>query len=99
MKAEIQAGDISRTEEELLEDSTAVWLELDHHKGVRGHKYNGLSVSLETDPAKNEDGLIAREAKIFWEEIGMAAERDAIIAEVNEKVDSGEWVWGDLRNP
>ena len=98
-KAEIIAGDISRTEEELLEDSTAVWLELDHHKGVRGHKYNGLSVSLETDPAKNEDDLIAREAKFFWDEIGMAAERDAIIAEVNAKVDSGEWVWADLRNP
>ena len=98
-KAEILAGDISRTEEELLEDSTAVWLTLDHLKGVRGHKYSGLSVSLETDPAKSEDDLIAREAKLFWEETGMAAERDAIIAEVNAKVDSGEWVWADLRNP
>ena len=98
-KAELQAGDISRTEEELLEDSTSVWLTLDHLKGVQGHKYNGLSVSLETDPAKNEDDLIAREAKLFWEEIGMAAERVAIIEEVNAKVDSGEWVWADLRKP
>ena len=37
---------------------------MDHLKGVQGHKYNGLSVSLETDPAKNEDYLIAREAKL-----------------------------------
>ncbi len=55
----IDPGCISRTPQCVLDDATSVWQLMDHCKGVRGHMYNALSISLHGD----EDKWISRAAK------------------------------------
>jgi hypothetical protein len=59
---------------------------VDHTRGLRGHKKVGLNNALDG----SEDQHITREARLFWLEADMAAERVKAIAEVDALVDSGE---------
>lgn len=70
-KQVLDPSDISRTNQEVLDDVAATWLTLDHTEGVRGHKRTGLSVKLDG----SEDHMITREAGEFWKECQMPLRR------------------------
>ena len=82
-------GNISRTRQQVVEDAVATWLALDHEQGVDGHKRVGLSVDLFGD----EDLLVARDAKIFWDEIGFGQVRDVEVAKIREAVEGVDLTW------
>ena len=69
-----------------MDDVGEAWRQCDHSAGVRGHKFNGLSVALDG----SEDHLLAREAAAIWKELDMAGARLRAIEEVDALVDSGE---------
>ena len=89
-------GNISRTRQQVVDDAVATWLHLDHEQGVDGHKRVGLSVDL----FGNEDHLVARDAKIFWDEIGFGQVRDVEVAKIREAVERGDltWCFGDIES-
>ena len=89
-------GNISRTRQQVVDDAVATWLALDHEQGVDGHKRVGLSVDLFGD----EDHLVARDAKIFWDEIGFGQVRDVEVAKIREAVERGDltWCFGDIES-
>ena len=88
-KQAIDPSDISRTRQEVMDDIAETWRQCDHTQGVEGHKRTGLSVSLTGD----EDPLIAREANMFWKDLGMGERRKEWICEVNEAFANGTLVW------
>jgi hypothetical protein len=79
-------GNISRTLQQVLDDLGGSWKAVDHTRGLRGHKKVGLNIALDG----SEDQHITREARIFWLEADMAAERVKAIAEVDALVNAGE---------
>ena len=79
-------GNITRRPQHVVDDACAVWGALDHQKGCRGHKSVGLSNSLTGE----EDCLISREARRFWEALNMPAERLRAIQSIRDRVASGE---------
>lgn len=79
-------GNITRRPQNVVDDACAVWGALDHQKGCRGHKSVGLSNSLTGE----EDCLISREARRFWESLNMPAERLRAIQSIRDRVASGE---------
>ena len=64
-------------------------MSLDHSAAVRGHKRTGLSVSL----SGNEDHLINRDARVFWDELGLGRVRDQEVKAIREAVASGRLSW------
>lgn len=79
-------GNIARTLQNVLDDLCGAWRSCDHQQGLRGHKKVGLNNALDG----SEDGLITREARVFWLEADMSNARTAALAEVDALVDSGE---------
>ena len=79
-------GDISRSLQLVLHDVEQAWCSVPHNRGVRGHKFNGLTNRLDG----SEDHLISREAKNFWQEMGMPEARANALREVDELIDKGE---------
>ena len=79
----VDPSDISRTRQEVLDDIALTWRRLEHLEGVRGHKRTGLSNCLQG----NDDALITREAKIFWDDLEIPKLRAEWIAEVDHLVD------------
>ena len=79
-------GCISRSLQNVLDDVAGAWRQCDHSAGVRGHKFNGMSVALNGD----EDYMISREAGSLWKEMGMPEARLRAIAEVDALIASGE---------
>ena len=85
----VDPGNIGRTRQQIIDDAVSVWLGLDHVQGVLGHKRTGLSVDL----SGSEDGLINRDAKVFWDELGFAPVRDSEVAKVRDAVEKKELWW------
>ena len=79
-------GNIARTLQNVLDDLCGAWRSCDHQQGLRGHKKVGLNNALDG----SEDGLITREARVFWHEADMSNARTTALAEVDALVDSGE---------
>lgn len=83
---QMDPGNISRTPQDVLWDISAAWRAVDHSQGLRGHWRVGMANALDG----SEDGDICREAHQFWQLCNMPEERRKAIAEVNQRVDSGE---------
>ena len=81
----LDPSDISRRLEEVANEAAAAWRICDHMRGPRGHKFTGLSNSLDG----SEDGLITREAGDMWRALDMPSERLRAMAEVDELLASG----------
>ena len=79
-------GNISRTPRNVVDAVCATWAALDHLKGCRGHKSVGLSNALTGE----EDNLISREARKFWQALDMPAARLRAIQSIRDRVASGE---------
>ena len=58
-------------------------------KATKGYKYTGTMVALDG----SADDMIAREAKIFWEERGMRKKIDSALAEIKASYDAGLLRW------
>ena len=81
----VDPRDISRTAQEVVDDTGCAWLALDHGLAVRGHWSTGLSVALDG----SEDEWINREARLCWDAMGMGTLRDEAVAEVRRLCEEG----------
>ncbi len=92
----IDAGCISRTPKDVVDDVAGAWGVLDHRQGTAWHLRSGLSNKLDA----TEDDQMGRETFAFWEAAGMHAARKEAMAHVDSVVDSGQLVrfsqWRDL---
>ena len=61
-----------------------------HDQARRGYKYTGATNALDG----SEDHLIAREARVFWDNLGVSAKRDAVCHDVRVEVEGGRLRWG-----
>jgi hypothetical protein len=86
-------GCVTRTLQNVVDDSIATWAAVDHGKGVSGHRRTGVSVRLDG----SEDYHITREALLFWNEANMQEERLRVIAEIDAQVDAGTLTFADWR--
>ena len=86
-----EPGCVSRSPQDVLNDSAATWQLVDHKQGVEGHLRTGLSNRLDG----SEDHRITREALFFWTEASMPEHRRRAIEEIDAAVASGlqfsEW--------
>ena len=60
-----------------------------HLQAAKGYKYTGTTVALDG----SEDYFICREAKVFWEELGMRKRINSAVAEVEAKHKAGFLPW------
>ena len=60
-----------------------------HLKASKGYKYTGTTVALDG----TEDTKICREAKDFWDELGMRKVIDSAVAEVEDEYKAGRLPW------
>ena len=60
-----------------------------HLQATKGYKYTGTTNALDG----SEDAMICREAKDFWNELGMRKLIDAAVAEVETKYKAGNLPW------
>ena len=68
----------------------AIWGERRlHEKAALGFKNVGLSNALDG----TEDGMICREARVYWDELGMSEAKQEAIATVREEVLAGRLQW------
>ena len=81
----LDPGYIGRSLQQLVDDVAATWRALDPSQAVLGHKRVGLSNRLDG----TEDWLITREARFFWDALGMKAVREEAVAEVDRLVLDG----------
>ena len=82
-------ADISRTNQDVVDDAAQTWLHLDHTEGVRGHKRTGLSIRLDgTEDAWMTEST--REAGVFWTELDMPTLRREAIAAVTARFEASE---------
>ena len=61
-----------------------------HDQARQGYKYTGETNALDG----SEDHLIAREARVFWDNLGISAKRDAACEDVRVEVEAGRLRWG-----
>ena len=61
-----------------------------HDQARQGYKYTGETNALDG----SEDHLIAREARVFWDNLGISAKRDAACHDVRVEVEAGRLRWG-----
>ena len=90
-KARISGGGmVDLTKEENIEIMAQVMSDRALHvQACKGYKYTGTTVALDG----SEDDLICREAKDFWDEMGMRSRIDSAVAEVAEKHAAGLLPW------
>ena len=60
-----------------------------HLQTSKGYKYTGTTVALDG----SEDSMICREAKGFWQELGMRNRINSAVAEVEEQYKVGLLPW------
>ena len=60
-----------------------------HLQATKGYKYTGTTVALDG----SEDAMICREAKDFWNELGMRKLINAAVAEIETKHKAGNLPW------
>ena len=67
-----------------------------HVQASRGYKYTGTTVALDG----SEDNMICREAKDFWQELGMIQLINSAVAEVETKFKLGclPWTYKTVRS-
>lgn len=82
----LDPSNIGRTLQQVVNDVAATWKVLDHKKAAIGHKRAGLTIALDG----SEDFMVTREARLFWNEGGMAAVRLEAIKEVDALVADGK---------
>ena len=61
-----------------------------HDQAREKYKYTGATNALDG----TEDHLIAREARVFWDNLGMSAKRDAACHDVRVEVEASRLRWG-----
>jgi hypothetical protein len=79
----------------LVEDNidwmVEVWLDRDlHAQAAKGYKYTGATNALNG----SEDYMIAREARTFWDKLGVSEKRDGAVHDVEVEVEAGRLRWG-----
>ena len=83
-------GMVDLTPEENIDIMIEVMSDLSLHlKATAGYKYTGTTVALDG----TEDTSICREAKDFWEELGMRKIIDSAVAEVEDAYNAGRLPW------
>ena len=62
----------------------------------RQYKYTGTTVAFDG----SEDSMICREAKEFWDELGMRQEINSAVADVEARYTVGQlrWTWGAVQS-
>ena len=67
-----------------------------HLQASKGYKYTGTTVALDG----SEDSMICREAKDFWQELGMRQLINSAVAEVETKFKDGclPWTYKTVRS-
>ena len=60
-----------------------------HLQASKGYKYTGTTVALNRD----EDKMICREAKDFWQELGMRQLLNSAVADVETEFKAGDLPW------
>jgi hypothetical protein len=70
----------------IIDRTAAAWRDLDHSQGRREHVQDGFLNALDG----SEDGLLRRDLLPVWHRLEMPAKRARIIAEVQERVRSGD---------
>ena len=91
-------SNISRTRQDCIEAWACCWDAHDHTRGIMGHKYIGLSNAWDG----KEDHLIRRDARIFWDELTMDAERELQAAIGTQDVAAGrlrQWDYETVVGP
>ena len=61
-----------------------------HDQAREGYKYTGATNALDG----TEDHLVARKARVFWDNLGISAKRDAACHDVRVEVEAGRLRWG-----
>ena len=87
--------DLSR--EENIDIMIEVMSNVDLHlKACRGYKYTGTTVAFDG----SEDSMICREAKEFWDELGMRQEINSAVADVEARYTAGQlrWTFGAVQS-
>ena len=86
-KARSQGGGlVDLTLEENIDIMAEVMLSKDLHlMATRGFKLTGTTIALDG----TEDDMVTREAGVFWKELGMRAEVDAAVADVERRWNEG----------
>ena len=84
--------DFSRSHAECAKAILQTWRRLDHGKAAEGHKHNGLSTSL----WGSDDNLVAGDAKYWWDQLGISAQRGALIEQVRKAVHENGKTWDDV---
>ena len=83
-------GMVDLTPEENIDIMIEVMSDLSLHlKASKGYKYTGTTVALDG----TEDIKICREAKDFWQELGMRKIIDSAVAEVEDEYKAGRLPW------
>ena len=73
---------VDLTLEENIDIMAEVMLSKDLHlMATRGFKLTGTTIALDG----TEDDMVTREAGVFWRELGMRAEVDAAVADVERR--------------
>ena len=81
---------VDLTPEENIDIMIEVMSDRDLHlQASKGYKYTGTTVNLDG----SEDGMICREAKDFWQELGMRQLINTAVAEVETEFKAGALPW------
>ncbi len=81
----------SSSVEDNIDWMAEVWCNRDLHvQAAKGYKYTGETNALDG----SEDCKIAREARVFWDKLGVSERRDAAVHDVDVEVEAGRLSWG-----
>jgi hypothetical protein len=76
--------------QECIDIMAKIWTDpLRHIEGAKGYKRTGALNALDG----SEDGLICREAKVFWDRLDMPAKRARVICDVDTEFHAGRLKW------
>ena len=83
-------GLVDLTPEEIIDIMIEVMSDRNLHlQASKGYEYTGTTVALDG----SEDNMICREAKDFWQELGMRQLINSAVAEVETKWKAGVLIW------
>ena len=84
-RQKVDATDIGREFQDVVDDCISVWKVIDHTKVANGYKSTGFSVALDGSEDASE---ISRSAAEVWKECHMTALKREAIAQVNAALDA-----------
>ena len=91
-------GLVDLTREENIDIMIEVQSDLELHlKACQGYKYTGTTVALD---GTEDDMMICREARIFWDENNMRQKINAAVADVETRYNAGQlpWTWATVKS-